>query len=64
MGELKDVLIHLTSNSKVHQPIDIVVFYIREDYGVVLSRDWSSKLNGYITIDWSHLWLPYKEQPN
>ena len=28
MGELKDVLIHLTSNSKVHQMIHIIVFDI------------------------------------
>ena len=25
MGELKDVLIHLSSNSKVHQTIDVIV---------------------------------------
>jgi hypothetical protein len=31
---------------------------------VILSRDWSAKLNGYFATDWSHLWLPYKDQPN
>ena len=64
MGELKDVLIHLTSNSKVHQMIDIIVVDIPEAYGVILSRDWFAKLNGYFATDWSHLWLPYKGQPN
>ena len=63
-GELKDVLIQLSSNSKVHQSIDIIVVDIPETYGVILSRDWSSKLNGYFSTDWSHLWLPYKGQPN
>ena len=29
-----------------------------------MSRDWSAKLNGYFATDWSHLWLPYKGQPN
>ena len=24
----------------------------------------SSKLNGYFATDWSHLWLPFKDQPN
>ena len=62
--ELKDVLIRLSSNSKVHQTIDIIVVDIPEAYGVILSRDWSAKLNGYFSIDWSHLWLPYKGQPN
>ena len=58
LGELKDVLIHLSSNSKVPQKIDIIVFDIPEAYGVILSRDWSTKMNGYFFTDWSHLWLP------
>ena len=44
-GELKDVLIQLSSNPKVHQTIDIVVVDIPEAYGVILSIDWSTKLN-------------------
>ena len=60
MGELKDVLIHLASNFMVHQTIDIIVVDIPEAYGVILSRDWFAKLNGYFTIDWSHLWFLYK----
>lgn len=62
--ELKDVPIRLSSNSKVHQIIDIIVVDILEKYGVILSRDLSGKLNGYFSTDWSHLWLPYKGQPN
>lgn len=45
-GELKDVLIHVASNSKVIQTIDIIVVDIPEAYGVILSRDWSAKING------------------
>ena len=63
-GELKDVLIRLSSNSKIHQIIDIIVVDIPETYGVILSRDWLAKLNGYFSTDWSHIWLPYKGQPN
>ena len=62
--ELKDVLIRLSSNSKVHQTIDIIVLDIPEAYGVILSRDWSTKLNEYFSTDRSHLWLPYKGQLN
>ena len=62
--ELKDVLIRLSSDSKVHQTIDIIVFDIPKAYGVILSRDWSSKLNRYFSTDWSHLWLPYKGELN
>ena len=44
--------------------IDIIVVDILEAYEVILSRDWSAKLDGYFEADWSHLWLPYKGQPN
>ena len=63
-GELKDVLIQLSSNSKVNQTIDIIVVDILEAYGVILNRYWSAKLNRYFSTDWSHLWLPYKVQSN
>ena len=64
IGEMEDVLIQLSSNEKVCQFIDIVVAYIPDAYGLVLSRDWSARLNGYFASDWSHLWLPYKGSPN
>ena len=37
---------------------------IPEFYGLILSRDWSEKLHGYISTDWSDMWLPYKGKPN
>ena len=64
MGELKDVMIRLSSNSKVHQVTDIIVVDILEAYGVILSRYSSEKLNGYFATEWSHLWLPFKGLPN
>jgi len=48
----------------VVQRIDILIADIPEFYGLILSRDWSEKLHGYISIDWSHMWLPYKGKPN
>jgi hypothetical protein len=63
-GELRDVLIRLSSDPRVHQTIDIVVVDIPESYGFLLSRDWSAKLQGYFATDWSHLWLPYKGKAN
>jgi hypothetical protein len=62
MGELKDLMIQLSSNSKVHQVIYVID--IPKAYGVILSRDWLAKLNGYFATNWSHLWLPFKGQPN
>jgi hypothetical protein len=64
IGELKNVLIRLSSNPKVHQVIDIIVVDIPEVYGLFLSRDWSEQLHGYFTTDWSHLWLLENGNPN
>jgi hypothetical protein len=56
-GELKDVLIRLSLDPRVHQTIDIVVVDIPKSYGFLLRRDWSTKLQGYFSTDWSHLWF-------
>jgi hypothetical protein len=64
IGEMKNVLIILSSNPKVHQVIDIIVVDIPEVYGLFLSRDWSEQLHGYFATDWSHLWLPKNGKPN
>lgn len=37
---------------------------IPESYVLLLSRDWSSQLNGYFATDLSHLWFPYKGKAN
>ena len=55
VGDLKDVLIRLSSNPKVHQVIDIVIAYIPEVYGMFLSRDMFEQIHGCFFIDWSHL---------
>ena len=64
IGEIEDVLIRLSANEKVCQYIDIIVVDIPDAYGLVLSRDWSARLDGYFASDWSHLWLPHKGSPN
>ena len=55
LGEIKDVLIRLSLNYKIHQTIEIIVVDILEAYGVILSRDWLAKLNGFFATNWSHL---------
>jgi hypothetical protein len=61
---LKNVLVILDSNTKVHKTIDIIVVYIPETYGILLRRDWSALLNKYFSNDWSHLWIPYNGKQN
>jgi hypothetical protein len=55
MGELKDVMIRMATHLKFVQVIDIIVVYIPEGYGLLLSQDWSKNLNEYFSIDWAHL---------
>jgi hypothetical protein len=64
IGEVNNILIRLSSNPKVHQTIDIIVVDIPNIYGILLSRDWYVVLDGYFSIDWSHLWLSYNAKLN
>jgi hypothetical protein len=64
MAELKDVMIIIATHPKFVQLIDIIVVDILEAYGLLLSRDWSEKLNGYFSTYWAHLWLPLKVHKN
>jgi hypothetical protein len=64
MGELKDVMIKMETHLKFVQVIDIVMVDIPKAYGLLLSRYWSEKLNGYFSTDWDHLWLPLKGHTN
>ena len=64
IGEMEDVLIRLSVDERVCQYIDIVVVDIPDAYGLVLSKDWSARLEGYFASNWSHLWFPFKGCPN
>jgi hypothetical protein len=55
MGELKDVMIRIVTHPKFVQVIAIIVVYIPEAYGFLLSRDWFERLNEYFSTDWTHL---------
>jgi hypothetical protein len=51
MGELKDEMIIIETHPKFLQVIDIIVVDIPEAYRLLLSRDWSEKLNRYFSTD-------------
>ena len=64
IGEMKNVLIWLSADERVCQFIDIMVVDIPEAYGLILSRVWSAKLNGYFATDWLYMWFPYNKNKN
>jgi hypothetical protein len=57
-------MIRMATHPKFVQVIDIIVVDIPEAYGLLLSRYWSEKLNGYFSMDWAHLWFPLKGHAN
>jgi hypothetical protein len=61
---MKNVLIRIYANPKIHHTIDIIVVDIPDNYGMLLSRDWFVMLKVYFPIDWSHLWIPYNGKLN
>jgi hypothetical protein len=64
MGELKYVMMRIETHPKFVKVIDIIVVDIPKSYGLLLSRDWSEKLNRYFSTDWAHLWMPLKGHAN
>ena len=63
-GEMKNVLIWLCTDDRIFQFIDIMVVDIPEAYGLILTREWSAKMNGYFGTDWSHMWFPFNKIQN
>jgi hypothetical protein len=63
-GELIYVMIKIATHHKFVQVIDIIVLDIPKAYGLLLSRYWYEKLNGYFITYWAHLWLPLKGYKN
>ena len=51
VGEMNYVLIWLAADERVCQFIDIMVVDTPEAYGLILSRDMSTKLNDYFATD-------------
>jgi hypothetical protein len=51
IGELKYVMIRISTHPMFVQVIEIIVVDIPMAYGLLLSRDWSEKLNGYFSMD-------------
>ena len=46
VGRLKNVLLTLSADPRIHQNIDIVIADIRDTYSMWVRQDWSEKLKG------------------
>ena len=55
---IKDMVVTLTKVSSNTIVMDVVVAYIPPKFGVLLSRSWTSKLNGNLKMDMSYATIP------
>lgn len=63
VGELNMIPMQVTSDPRV-QVINIQVANIPNAYGMILGKYFMRILNGYTSLDHSHMWLPWKGVPN
>lgn len=64
VGMIHDLRIQIASEPRIIRDVDLQVVNIPPKYGMLLSRNWSSTLNGYWSMDFKHLWLPWKGVTN
>lgn len=64
VGELKMIPMQIALDSRIQQVINIQVVDILNSYGLILGRYFTKALNGYVSTDQSHMWLPWKGVPN
>lgn len=64
VGELNMIHMQIASDPRIQQVINIQVANIPDAYGLILGRDFTKTLNGYVSNDHSHMWLPWKGVPN
>jgi ribonuclease HI len=60
-GEIKDFYAWITTTPHIITVFNIIVVDLPPTYGVVLGRDWTSMIGGYIMNDGSCMMLPGKE---
>jgi hypothetical protein len=60
-GEIKYFYAWITTTPHIITVFNIVVVELPPTYGVVLGRDWSYMIRGYIMNDGSYMMLPDKE---
>jgi hypothetical protein len=61
-GEIKDFYAWITTTPYIITIFNIIVVDLPLAYGVMLGRDWTSMINGYIMNDASCMMLPGKER--
>lgn len=61
---IHNLRIQIASEPHIIRDVDVQIINIPPKYGLLLSINWSSTLNGYWATDFKHLWLPWKGVTN
>lgn len=59
VGVVKNVDLNLFDQPMVGCPMDIAVIETPDSYGMLLSREWTTFIGGYLKMDLSHMIIPY-----
>ena len=62
VGSVKGVQITLNAFSNICVIQDIIVVDLPPLFGICLSREFTTKLGGYLALDYSHLLLPFQNK--
>lgn len=64
VGELNNIHMQLIADPRIQMYIDIQVVEIPGAYGMLVSRDWTRVLNGWLHSSFTHMWLPWRGVAN
>ena len=60
IGEIKDVTLVLYTHPKIRTTLNIqVIDMLVSNYSIILGRDWKALAGGYLSLDGTHLSVPW-----
>ena len=58
---IQNLPVKLAKYPDIHITMDILVIYVPNKWGMLLSRKWSIDLGGWIQMDWTYATVPASE---
>jgi len=60
ISEIKDVTLVLCAHPQIRTTLNIQVIDMPvSNYSIILGRDWKDLMGGYLSIDWTNLYVPW-----
>ena len=60
IGEIKDVTLVLCAHLEIRTTLSIrVIYMLVSNYSIILGRDWQALIGGYLSLDGTHLSIPW-----